>query len=77
MGEKPCNIVAYIAEKRCPTLRKSGYFWRTDMMLKLNSSRNGTSRNSGLKTLIPDIVVSTTYSVTILSALQIVGYFVS
>ena len=47
------------------------------MMLKLNSSRNGTSRNSGLKTLIPDIVVSTTYSVTILSALQIVGYFVS
>ena len=32
-----------------------------------------TKRN--LKSLIPDVILSTTYSVTILSVLQVFGYF--
>lgn len=33
-----------------------------------------TKAKQDLKSLIPDMVLSTTYSVTILSVLQIVGY---
>lgn len=45
------------------------------MMAKTNLVRSANPKTGRLKTLIPDIVVSATYSVTILSALQVIGYF--